>query len=1048
MKFIKIFMVICNVLLGMIVADAQIVISGQVTEKGSGQSVSEVTIRTANSKTSTDSSGFFTITVPGLPVTIFVEHIAFKPERLEKTDNGFLRIVLEHVDNVIDEVPVYTGYQRIPKERATGSFETLGENKLMLLNTANVLDRLEGNSSLLFDKNSRRPAITLRGLSTINGSKSPLVVLDNFPFEGDLASINPNDIESVTLLKDAAASSIWGVRAGNGVIVITTKKGNKNSGSTLTFQSNIQLQAKPDLMKLDYIGSADLIQLERDLFEKGHYDRAIQSSAKTYWSPMVTALVEHKNGVITDKDLEQLLEELGNRDNRTQFMEDYYRPAVDRQYALNHTLSKDKITLFNSLSYYSSNDNLENTRKRFTYRNNGTFEIGKKTALRLGLMFSNNENKNGKPGYEDYSTLHRYINLWDEGGQEIGIPAYNPVYMASIAGSGLQDWNQYLASDYQHTDNRTLNRVFYGNLNLEHQLSPGLKLDMMYNPMLELTDQSRIYDAGSFYARDMINRYTTIDNKGNLLYNLPYGGIVDNNRGEKYGHNARGQVSYSGVFGEHAIDFILGAEIRTLKTLSNSNREYGFDPEVLLTGMVNYNTAYRDFVSGATIYIPYGGGYKQTNNHNISQFFNGSYSYKGRYVLSGSIRRDASNIFGLNTNEKWNPLWSTGLSWDIGKEKFLDSDQKLSQLKMKVTYGKSGLINPASTAITVLDYRTAAVTNYKSAVPYQFPNPELRWEKSSMLNIGLDFGLFRDFLSGSIAYYKKWGSDLFGPAPMDISAGVGETIVRNVANMEGSGVDVNLSVRWFDRPDFSWSMEVLANGNKTTVTNYHNPETASYLMLSQGGSINPIVGKPVYSILSYAFEGLDNEGDPVSRYDGDPSTDYVAVRNAPFENLVYSGPAMPTFHGTINNQWRYKGLSLAVNLQYKFGHYVKGPLLSYNNLVNMIGHNGSGQYTLRWQKTGDELYTSIPAFKYPLDNYREEVYTASTAAVKKAGHLRLQYVRIGYDLKVRHIRNLQIFCTAQNLGIIWKRDKELKDPDYPLTLAPQKQFTFGFLLNL
>src|SRR5690606_29148181 len=135
-------------------------------------------------------------------------------------------------------------------------------------------------------------------------------------------------------------------------------------------------------------------------------------------------------------------------------------------------------------------------------------------------------------------------------------------------------------------------------------------------------------------------------------------------------------------------------------------------------------------VTGATIYIPYNGGYGELNENNISQYFNGTYSYRGRYVLSGSLRRDASNIFGLKTNEKWNPLWSLGFSWDLARENFMTVLPVFSTLKAKITYGKSGLINPSSTAITVLDYRTASVTNFLSAALRQFPNPELRWEKS------------------------------------------------------------------------------------------------------------------------------------------------------------------------------------------------------------------------------------------------------------------------------------------------------------------------------
>jgi len=564
-------------------------------------------------------------------------------------------------------------------------------------------------------------------------------------------------------------------------------------------------------------------------------------------------------------------------------------------------------------------------------------------------------------------------------------------------------------------------------------------------------ESKTLHDQDGYYTRDYINRFTQLNRTtGQIKYIVPLGGIIDQSFSKMEAQNLRGQIDYHQVFKDHEISILVGSEIRNIENSSTSDRIYGYDDNVLTYGNVDYVNSYPTMIPGYNQYIPDGIGISATTNRFVSVFANGAYTYRQRYILSASARRDASNLFGVNTNDKWTPLWSVGGAWLINKEKFWNSNT-INYLKLRTTYGFSGNVDQSRSAVTTLKYFSGErYTNYKSAGVTQLSNPDLRWEKTAMWNIGIDFGLESDILSGSIEYYQKKGTDLFGDSPLDWTSAGSDRIIKNVADMAGNGWDFNLSSTLINKA-IKWRINTKTSIVHTKVTKYFNSGVLSSSFINSGGSINPIVGKPVYSILSYQWAGLDHEtGDPLGYLNGEISSDYSAISNQNYNQLVYGGSATPTLFGNLINAFSYKNISITANIGYKFGHYYRKPSLNYYDLFyNKIGNI---DYTKRWQQPGDETKTNVPSMVYPDVSMRDNIYNTSEILVEKADNIRFQYLSIGYQIARTNHPNLPfkaINFTAfiNNIGILWRAGDKTIDPDFIASQAPLRSIAFQCKIN-
>ncbi len=1024
-----------------------------------GQPIAGATITLQQQQVTSNATGSFIIPFNGRQDTIYISHTAYEPlaHPVLSADIPLVLLLVKKITAIENVTVLSTGYQVLPKERATGSFTFIDNKTLNQQVGSNIIDRLRGvTNGMLFETKTDNPTgFTVRGLSTISGPKAPLIIVDNFPFEGDINTINPNDVESITVLKDAAASSIWGTRAGNGVIVITTKNGKYNQSVKLAMNSNILVQEKPDLFYQQPMRSADYIEVEKYLFERGYFNTQILSPGFPALSPAVELLLKERNGNITAAQLEEELAKLAQHDARNDFNDYLYRRALHQQYAVNISGGSRQMSYYLSGGYDRNTGTLANRYERINLNMSNSYKAGKNLEITGGLFFTQQRTLSGKPGYPMSVSGFQvpYMSLVDAAGQPQAYPrTYRSVFTDTAGGGHLLNWNFYPLEDWKHDYQQAQTQNIMANIGLQWQLLPGLNMDLRYQYQQQQSENKHMQDIESFGARNMINLFTQVNRTtGQVKYIVPVGAMLSTNNGKQQVHNARAQLGWNKETGHHQLTAIAGTELRNTESKSHQFMTYGYDPAFTTTGTVDPINPYPNFF-GANSFIGYTPSFSERLNRFVSFFGNVAYTFKGRYVLSGSARRDASNLFGLKTNDKWNPLWSVGSAWHLSKEAFYHAGW-LPALSMRLTYGYSGNVDMSKSAVTVMGYYGVPdnMTRLTYGMISQFNNPQLRWEKVKTMNAAIDFGTKNNRITGTVEYYQKKGIDLFGPALIDYTAGFGlPTATRNVANTLGTGWDISLLANLIDKK-ITWSTQLIFNTNRSKVTDYYIAPNTRWRG-TIGESVTPIIGKPLYALFSYRWAGLDPEnGNPRGILDGHPSTNYLSISNSndAIDSLVYHGQATPAFFGAVMNRVGYKGFSISFNISYKLGYYFRRPSIRYSEILGSGGHS---EYAWRWQHPGDEQNTSVPSFVYPFDQNRDNFYRLSEAVVESGSHIRLQFINLSYkwnnSAKRIGFHSLEFYMNAANLGILWKANNHNLDPDSPSGAPASRSFTIGIRTGL
>ena len=1017
--------------------------------------VGGATIKVRQNITSTDVTGRFSITVKE-DDTLSISHSGYTSITLPvNPSTGFVTVHLEAFIKQLEDLTVFsTGYQSISRERATGSFTQVNNKTLNLQAGTGIIDRLKGvTNGMLFENKTDNPnGFTIRGLSTINGPKSPLIVVDNFPYEGDITNINPNDVENITILKDAAATSIWGTRAGNGVIVITTKRGRFNQPLKIEFNSNMVIADKPDLYQLPQMSSKDYIEVEKFLFSQGYYNSYESSPNFPALSPAIELLIKERDGLLSSTEVAARLDALGNTDVRDDYRKYVYQKTINQQYSINLRGGGSTMNYFLSGGYDRNSGSLQDTYERVNLNMANTYQPFKNLRINMGMFYTISNTQSGRGGYGNASIGGRhipYVNLVDENGNAAAVAnIYREEFTDTMGRGKLLNWKYYPLEDWKYNRQSTSSKSMVANMGINWQLAAGISIDLMYQYQSQQKAARHLKDLESFETRNLINTFSQINSStGRIKYYVPLGAILTSSTGSSVAHNGRVQVNVNKTMGLHNITFIAGSEIRQTNGSSNGFTTYGYNDDILTTGVVDPINPYPT-IFGDSRFISNSPSFSDKTNRFVSFYGNGAYTYQGKYILSGSARKDASNLFGLKTNDKWNPLWSAGAAWNISKESFYKT-ALIPLLTMRLTYGYSGNVDQSKSAVTTMGYYGAPdfQTNLTYGMINQFYNPQLRWEKVSTLNIGFDFSLRNDIISGSLEYYQKRGKDLFGPSPIDYTAGLGSnTVVKNVADMKSVGWDISLQSKNIDG-QFKWYSNFIFNTNNSKTAKYYTQPGARWGG-TFGESIAPIVGKPLYAIISYPWAGLDpTNGDPRGFINKQPSTDYIGINNALTDpdSLVYHGPSTPKYFGALGNSFSYKGLSLKFNITYKLGYFFRRSSIAYNHLVNAgVGHV---DYAKRWLNPGDEFNTTVPSFTYPVNNLRDAFYALSEPTVSIGSHIRLQFINLSYDYKPlggKHKSSVFTFyLNASNLGLLWKSNKDGLDPESPASIPAPKTYAIG-----
>lgn len=999
-----------------------------------------------------NANGLFQRSVQKFPCAIRVSNLGYRSKDIViRRADSLYTVELQYLENEIDVVEVYTGYQSIPKERVTGAFDAVDMHAYDQVPGSNVLSRLEGLvSGLKMDKNiMAAEGLTIRGLSTFTGPSAVLIVVDNFPFEGDINQLNPNEIASISILKDAAASSIWGTRAGNGVIVITTKKGKLNERLKIGFKSTLQVGGNVKLNDKFMLSPAEYISFERDKFNLGYRLSDTASISGPYISPVYELLIDHKNGRISATELEQALAELGENNIYRSYEDLVYTNAFNRQYALDISSGAEKAAWTTNISRDRNLSMLKEGFERTTIGFKGQFKPLKGLDVDVGLRYSQSTSLSGRDGFN--GDLPIYSNLVDQNGDPAAIGGgYRKKFIDTLGEGLLQDWNYYPLADYKSKKNTISTGHTLINTGLSYRLLDFIKIAAKYQYEQQKLTDDMLYGLDSYFTRNLINSYSEIDPKTNSVkYNIPKGGIKDISNSGLSVHNLRFQLDVNKQWHHHRLDALIGSELRQRNTETYQVRRYGYDEEYNNFIVHDPIKRFPNFISKNESIIPGNDSFGDSDNRYLSYFTNVGYAYKDRYMMTLSARRDASNLFGLHVNDKWNVLWSAGLGWIVSNEQWM-ANSAIDYLKLRATYGYSGNVDPSKTAVTVMNYGSQ---NQYIGKPVgnisQFANPELRWEKVGMTNIAVDFEILNRRISGGIDYYIKKSKDLFGPVDTDNTTGVGFTMTKNVASLAGKGIDVNLESVNLNKDSFSWSSSLTFSHYKDEVIAYNFPASFSSgsIVTTLSPLFNRLKGYPLYSMFSYKWNGLDaTNGDPISQLNGAASKDYMGIyNNKNFDDLAYTGSTIPTVFGAFGNRFQYKKWFASIRIQYEMGYYFRRQSVNYPIMMNNP-REAHKEYSARWQQQGDELYTDVPSFDYPINSLRNNIYQHSEATVEKGDHIRLQQLSLGRTF-ARNGTKLNLQITADQLGILWRANKKHIDPAYQ-TVVYVMPATWSVQLNV
>ncbi len=1044
-------------------------VSGHVYDE-KGKPLTGVTVSLKNNVKSiqTDEKGNFSFSNVTLPDSVSARYMGYSlyAEKLILSTNN-LRIILKNSAQSLQEVEiVHTGFYQIPKERATGSFTTV-DNKLLNRSVGgNILQRLDAVASgvqFVAPNGTKASDIRVRGLSTIQSDASPLIVVDNFPYEGDITSINPNDIANITILKDGAAASIWGARAGNGVIVITTKKGMYNQKGQLSVNSNLTIGEKPDLLySRNRLPSATVMEIEKEKYNKGGY--YLEDARQTPFPEYVEMLIALEKGTMSLEDFKRKEKKLRNTEVRNEAMNYLYQLSLYQQYALNARGGGERFTYYVSGGYDKNRANeigAENDRVNLNVQN--TFKPTKTLELYTELWYSRQGSRNNQitlndlRGNSTHVDLSPYTRLKDDKGNPLPIiKNHRQPYIEQAEANGLLDWQYRPLEERGLMDKRGHRNELRTNMGLRFNFKKYFDFNASYQYIKGSSGNTAQYDKNSYYVRNMVNFFTQPDG----IRIIPYGGIFqDLPRTDSRSHSARVQLNYAQRFNEdHDINALAGTEVRELVENSNPGYTlYNYDPDLMIgDNNYNYTENYQTRPIGRSRLMPPPSAKLQLIDRYLSYFGNASYTYKSRYILSGSLRWDGSNLFGVKTNQKGTPLWSFGASWDITKETWFRSSL-VDYLRLRASYGIAGNVNKSVSALpTIFHAATNENTGFPQALVRSVGNPSLRWEQVKTFNLGLDSRGFTNRISGSIDYYIKYANDLIGANILPPSTGIfpgsfaENSNLMNYADLKTKGFDIQLNSQNI-RGVFNWSSALLFNIVHNKVTRYaENRNIALYNYLFNPSF--PVVGNSkdvLYSLPKYSLD--PDDGTVLMYIDGQRVRNGVEYYNSlSLEDLKNSGVAVPISYGSLRNEFRWKNISLSFLISWKMGHVFRRSTTVPTGEYRLQYHM---DYLKRWQNPGDENWTDIPITSTdPTDNLYA-MFEQYENFVSKGAHLRLQDVSFSYDLPESILpksmfKNVQFYGYARNLGIIWKANKLGIDPDYPNGeyVAP-RSFAFGLRLD-
>jgi len=1025
-------------------------VKGRIVNENGQPVIATVFVKGTGNAVTTDANGFFILKDVEENATLVITAVNIETREMKVNSKPDLAVISVKTKVTLGaDIVINTGYQKQRINEITGSVTHIDNELFNRKVGATVLDRINDLVPGLLKHGAGGNALngyTLRGTGTLNASSAPLLILDNFIFDGDPNSINPNDVENITILKDAASSSIWGARAGNGVIVITTKKGKINSRPIVSVNTNIIIGEKPNLFSIPSVNSSDVISLERKRFAGGYYDGGLGVSYPAL-SPIVEILALERVGSINLSEANRQIELYEQHDIRDDIKKYLLQTAMATQVALNISGGTPNYQYYGSIGYDRNrpNDiNVSNDRITLSYNNTWKPVKGLQINSVLNWGQATQINNNNLGGYGSILSSP-YQMLADNSGGALPIPLlYRLGYVDTVNFPGKLDW-RYRPLDEAKNGNRDTkiyNTRISGSIN--YSLLKYLDIEVSYNWQKSMAQQIDIKDIKTFETRDLINRYSQTGSNGLAFFPIPMGGIYKSNHNDQTSSAYRIGINFDRSIGLHNIKSLVGFE----RSESKSNQiilspQYGYNQETNIFGVPQF---------GSWIIRPTGnseiiGPIPATLNGSLSRFGscygNIAYSYNRKLIFSASGRIDESNFYGVHVNDRKVPLWSIGTKWDISSEPFYKS-KLIAKIAIRATYGYNGNTNAGMSPHATIGYRNPISPVF---VPFASittpPNPTLGWEQVRTIDIGIDFSSQKNRVFGTVDFYQKKATDLISPITLDPTSGF-SLYTGNSSSIQVSGIDFSLNTLNIDKT-FKWYSNLNFAFQKDKVLTYSvEPPQA-------GRTTGIFIGKPLQSIFSYNWAGLNPSSGDAQFYLGGQvvGSSALSIGSGPSqEDMVYSGQTNPPVFGSFRNTFKFHSITLSINIAYQFGHHFRRASFTGFFGNSLWQHE---DYLKAWKVSGDEVTTNVPGFKDVYPDQRYDVYAASNILIERADHLSLEDIRFEYGLSKKWIhsfpfRNASLYVCANNLGFIWKASNY--NPDTEGQLLPTKSKSFAFGLNV
>lgn len=1074
-----------------------ITLKGVVIEASNGEPIPMATIRIKNQKkgTNTNLNGEFTLECKVGDVLI-VSFIGMKEQEFTVKSAGPVTIKLKEAAEILEEVLVTTGYQKIDRRLFTGSATKLKGKDALVDGGTDIAKMLQGKAAGVQVQNvsgtfGAAPKIRVRGASSIYGDTKPLWVVDGVVLEDivdvspdDLSSgnastlissavagLNADDIASFEILKDASATALYGARAMNGVIVITTKRG--KSGSTMVnYSGEFTLRERPRYSDYNILNSSEQMDVYMELYQKGflNYSNTVrnQNAGEFYIMSRLLSEYDPESDTFalpnTPEAKYNFLRAAALRN--TNWFNELFRNSIQQSHAVSISGGTDKANFYGSLSLFNDPGwSIADKVKRYT----ANFNVGYKFTEKLKLTF------NTSSSYRDQKVPGTNSRAFD---------AYNGTFVRDF------DINPF---SYALNTSRTMRvrdddgNLFYYRRNyapfniineLENNtigitmLDSKFQAELNYHPIKELevsvlgsarfvktsqhnsvtgrsnkamayraTDDSSVIDSNPYLYRDpeQVNVYPQVI--------LPFGGFYDTQDDILRNYYLRATANYNKTFNDdHVVNAMAGSEVKYADRNYRWSDGYGMQFYKGLTPNTDYRII-KQLIEQGKNYFGLGNSYDR-----FAAFFaTASYSYQGKYTFNATTRLDGSNRLGKSRNSRWLPTWNVSGSWNI-RETLFPKNKTISRALVRTTYGLTASMGPSENSLPVFyssrTFRGLSSRDEIATVIRSLGNKYLTWEKQHEFNIGVDLGLVNNRISLSMDAYKRKGFDLIGHVTT-IGVGGEELKTANSANMDSHGLEFTLNTTNINTKDFSWNSNLTFSWNENKITKLETRPTLGRLT-SQLGS--PRQGYSVRSLFSIPFRGIDDTGMPTfwlgkTDENGNEIVGYKDINfqeNQNLDYLKYEGPIDPTITGGFDNTFRYKDFTLSLYFTYQAGNAIR--------LQDDFTTSYSDQSTMpremlnRWQVAGDEKVTNIPAIqnRWRLSNeghivgWAYTAYNYSDVRVARGDFFRLKDVTLSYNVPQQflqsYFKSATLRFVASNVWLIYA-DKKLNgvDPEFANT---------------